>query len=174
MAIFRKRKEIQTCGLRHSHFLVLLRNTEFYHARTEEHSIFCKFSKVRVLKNFTRFRTFPWRCLEKRKEKTGLRLAPFLIFSSCYVIQNFLTPVFKNLFFRKFSKGWGTKNFTRLRTFPWRYLENGKIYRPAACAILIFSSCYVILNFFTPRAEQSIFCKFSKVRVLKISHDSEC
>ena len=45
----RKRKELQPCGLCHSNFLVLLRNTEFSHARTEQ-SIFYKISKGRVLK----------------------------------------------------------------------------------------------------------------------------
>ena len=35
--------------MRHSNFLFLLHNPEFSHARTEQ-SIFCKFSKGRVLK----------------------------------------------------------------------------------------------------------------------------
>ena len=147
--------------MRSSNFLILLRNTEFSHAHTAQ-SVFSQiFKGPPGIKNFTRFRTFNWRYLGNEKRYRPAACA-ILIFSSYCVILNFLTPIRHNRFFSQIFKGpHGIKNFTRLRTFNWRYLGNEKRYRPAACAILIFSCSCVILKFLTPVQHNRFFRKFS-------------
>ena len=75
MAISRKRKEMQTFGLRNSNFLVLLCTTEFCYARTEQ-SIFCKFSKVQVLK-ISQDSEHSLGDISKTERDTELRIAPY-------------------------------------------------------------------------------------------------